>query len=129
MCLATHLTQVRCTGTGLMCKQFTDLWYSSVWTGDETPDYKKSVSPMMTPEKQLIYEVFTLLGTAKVIPIRSSFRSDFVASIKGKGNTVNLRRKVLERIIHDLPSTSCDNILASLDLVYGESINRAACWT
>jgi len=31
-----------------MCKQFTDLWYSSVWTGDDTPDYKKSVSPMIT---------------------------------------------------------------------------------
>ena len=79
---------------------------------------------MMTLEKQLIYEVFTLLRTAKVFPSRNSFRADFVASIKDKV-TVNLRRKVLERSIHDLPSTSCDDILASLDSVYRESINRA----
>ena len=72
----------------------------------------------------MIYEGFTLLRTAKVIPSRSSFRSDFVASIKDKV-TVNLHRKVLEQSIHDSQSTSCDDILASLDLVYGESINRA----
>ena len=122
--LASFEAQSQNIGASLMCKQFTDLWYSFIWTGDDTPDYKKSVSPMMTPEKQLIYEVFTLLRTTKVITSRSSFWSDFVASIKDKV-TVNLCRKVLERSIHDSPSTSCDDILASLDLVYVESINRA----
>ena len=47
-----------------------------------------------------------------------------MVSIKDKV-TVNLCRKVLERSIHDSPSTSCNDILGSLDLVYVESINRA----
>ena len=67
----------------------------------------------MTLEMQIIYEAFTLLVTTKVIPDRKSFASNFIASIKPK-ITVQLWRKVLEWSINDTPSTSRNEILASL---------------
>lgn len=77
----------------------------------------------MTPEKKIIYEAFTVLGTAKVTCDRVTFGSDFIASIKSK-ITVQLRSSVLERSINDTPSTSCDKILASIEEYYDESITR-----
>ena len=47
-------------GVGLMCRNFTDMWYTLTFKGDVAPDYTSTVALSMTPERKLIYEVLTL---------------------------------------------------------------------
>ena len=47
-------------GVGLMCKQFTDEWHTNALQSEGQTDYSLTVPPSMTPEKQLVYEVFKL---------------------------------------------------------------------
>ena len=51
-------------GVGLMCKQFTSTWYiTNYFNQAKTADYKRTAVPSMSPEKKLVYEVFSLLHT------------------------------------------------------------------
>jgi len=74
--LTSFAFQSNYVGIGLMCKWHTDIWCSTVWRGDDyTGNYKPSVDPSMTPEKKLIYEVFCLLKTHNVNPLRILFKN------------------------------------------------------
>ena len=54
-------------GIGLTCRLFTDFWYSTARKKESPPDYKSGRASSMTPEKKMIYEVFKLLDTHKVV--------------------------------------------------------------
>ena len=68
----------------------------------------------MTPEKKLIYEVFGLLKTHNVNPLRISFKKSFVMSISDS-LTIDLKREVLENSMHVAPSTSANSILDTVN--------------
>ena len=110
-------------GVGLMCRQFTNLWYTTRFkepTGED--DYSSTVPPCMTPEKKLVYQVFGLLNTHVVNAERTSFSKTFVSSVKDQ-ISVDLKREVLERSMSAAPATSADSILATLNQVYQETID------
>ena len=109
-------------GFGLMCRAFTDRWYTTAPNTDKACDYQKTVPPTMTPEKKAIYKMFHLLET-HIEKGRPSFSAGYVLSIKNK-LTIDLERKKLEGEINDSPETSADGILMSLDELYAESIDK-----
>ena len=78
----------------------------------------------MQREKQLLYEVFVLLGTHNKNPKRKSFPINYIEEIKQK-ISVDLRREVLEKSMKELPATSADNILESLNDSLDKSNSKA----
>ena len=108
-----------------MCRNFTDMWYTMSFKGDIPPNYTSTVAPTMSPEKMILYEVLTLLKTHVCDPTRLSITKTWVGSVKDDVTT-DLKRNKLERQINDGPATSADSILASLEQVYEESINKEA---
>ena len=120
-------------GIGLMCKRFTNHWYTNVVRTEEEKDYRCSVGSRMTPEMKLIYQVFGLLNTHVQSDERTGgpdgsqfgFGVDFVLSVKDQID-IDLRREVLERDMSEtLEVTSAKEIIGILDEVYGESIDSA----
>jgi len=110
-------------GVGLKCKQFTNRWYTTKSKKDKDASYTSTVAPCMTPERQLVYEVFCLMNTHIINPRRKSFEKNDVGKVSDK-LTVDLRRDVLERSMKEAPVTSADSILATLSIVYQESIDK-----
>ena len=102
-------------GLGLVCKNYTDLWTSTVWSGDDVA-YTSSVAPCMTPERRLIYEVFCLLRTHIILTERINFKKTYVTSIRKLIKT-ELRWSVLEENIHKSTVTPCENILTTLKVI------------
>ena len=78
----------------------------------------------MTPEKQLCYEIFLLLKTHVHDESREKFERTYITSIQEK-ISVDLRRNVLERSMHEAPQSPADDILRSLNKVYNDSIRQA----
>ena len=117
--LTGFVFQSNYVGIGLMCKRHTDLWCSTVWKGDVSHDYRVSVIPTMTPEKKLIYSVFALLNTHQPSSSRTTFKRSYIMSIKTLIK-VDLRHTVLENSMHVAPASNADDILTSLDSVYGD---------
>ena len=76
----------------------------------------------MTPERQFIYEIFKLLNTHQPDPKRIEFSKNYISSVKDE-ITTELRREVLESRMKDGPTTSCDDILATLSEVYEKTID------
>ena len=114
--LASFAFQSNYVGLGLLCKNFTDLWCSTVWHGDDEATYTSSVAPSMAPERKLIYKVFGLLQTHMSSVRRTKFKKIYVTSIR-KQISVDIRRTVLESSMHESPATTADDILTSLNLV------------
>ena len=114
--LASFAFQSNYVGLGLLCKNFTDLWCSTVWHGDDEATYTSSVAPSMAPERKLIYEVFGLLQTHMSSVRRTKFKKTYVTSIR-KQISVDICRTVLESSMHESPATTADDILTSLNLV------------
>ena len=77
----------------------------------------------MTPEKKLIYQIFHLLWTHEIDPERTNFTKTYISSIRDK-ISVELRRDVLKRSMKGAPTTSANDILTTLSLVYQESIDK-----
>ena len=120
-------------GIGLMCKRFTNHWYTTVVKADEEKNYRSSVGSRMTPEMKLIYQVFGLLNTHQYSNERRGgpdcskhgFAVDFVLSIKDDID-IDLRREVLERDMSEsLNVTTASEIVGILDEVYDESMDSA----
>ena len=103
-------------GIGTHVQNFADLWCSTVWHGDEQATYTSTVAPYMRPERRLIYEVFGLLGMHISSASRTTFKMNYVVSIR-KRITIDIRMKVLESNMHDCSATTADDILTSLNLV------------
>ena len=99
------------------------MWYTMTFKGDVQPDYTSTVAPSMTPERMLLYEVFILLKTHVCDTSRVTITKTWVGSVKDKVTT-DLKRKRLESQINDTLVTSADGILASLEQVYAQSINK-----
>ena len=80
-----------------------------------------AVVPTMTPEKKSIYSVFAFLNTHQPSPARTKFTKACIKSIKDLIK-VDLRRMVLENSAsrHVAPLSDADEILTSLDGVYGD---------
>ena len=76
--------------------------------------YKEHVSPVMTPEKKYIYQIFILLNTHKLCDNRKTFPIDYILSVEDKIN-VELKRKTLERRMKENQMTSADEILAFIN--------------
>ena len=75
-------------GVELMCKQFATQWYTTSFKPDDsTLDYTSRVKLSTTPERKLVYEVFSLLGTYLCDKIRST-------SLHGKSWTCIGRRRL-----------------------------------
>ena len=110
-------------GVGLMSKGYTNIWYSTKFKHNDTADCTRTVVLCMTPEKKLVYQIFHLLGTHEVNPERTNFTKTYISSIKDK-ILVELQCDVLERSMKESPTTSADNILTTLSLVYQESIDK-----
>ena len=110
-------------GVGLKSKEMSDMWYTTQFKRNTDASYNKSVPPCMTPEKRLLYEVFTLLNTHHCDNRRVSLQINFITSIRSKLKT-DLKRSKLDNAMKDNPSTSADNILATLSQVYQESIDK-----
>ena len=110
-------------GVGLMSKQMTNKWYTTKMRSDDNiPDYQSTVKPSMTPEKQMLYQVFVLLKTHVVNPRRKKFDMKYVSSIEDE-ITVVLKRTVLERSMKEAPTTSADDLLKCLSDLYQQSID------
>ena len=77
----------------------------------------------MTPEKKLLYEVFDLLETHIYYSSRIDFDIRYVKSIEKK-ITVLLKREVLDRSMKESPTTSANNILASISMLYEDTIDK-----
>ena len=107
-----------------MSKRFTDLWYTTSWSGDVPRDYTKHVPSMMTPERRLLFQAFCLLKTHIVDPTRKTFNMDCVLSTKNK-LIVDLARRVLKRSMKLAPATSANGILCKLNQVFGGKSNTA----
>ena len=81
------------------------------------------MKPTITPEKKLVYEMFALLNTHVSYSLCKSFDIGYVSTVKDQ-RTVDLKRDVLEWSMKGAPSTSADNILATLSMVYQPSIDK-----
>jgi len=72
----------------------------------------------------LVYEVFSLLKTHVSCSLHKTFDISYVSMVKDQ-LTVELKRDVLERsMMKCTPSTSADNILSTLSMVYQSSIDK-----
>ena len=111
-------------GIGLMCKRFTNRWYSSGTNTTAMNSYKPSVASKMLPEMKLIYQVFGLLNTHIILLERTKFYLDFVTSCKDEID-IDLRRETLEKSMHEREQTSADNMFDAVNNVYIESIDNA----
>ena len=110
-------------GYALMCRAFTNMWYTTQFDEFKISNYSRSCDPSMTPERKLIYKVFCLLDT-HTNKGRSPFRAGYVQSVESNLG-IELKRVKLERIMHNAP-TSADGILISLDQLYSEAIKGKA---
>ena len=110
-------------GVGLQSKEFSNMWYTTRLKRDDDKSYNKSVAPCMTPEKQLLYEAFTLLRTHHCDSRRVSFSMNFITSIK-KDLKTELKRSKLKNSMRDNPTTSADDIILTLSQIYQESIDK-----
>ena len=122
--LLSFAFQSNYVGIGLMCKRFTDLWFSTLFKGDVERDYNGNIASMMTPERRLVFQIFCLLNTHLVDAARNSFHLDYVLSIKDR-LSVDLTRETLERSMKDAPATSADGILSTLNQVFGKKTGLA----
>ena len=120
--LVGFVEQSAYVGFGLMCRSYTDQWCTTAWNTTKACDYKKTVPPTMTPEKQAIYEILNLLET-HIDKGRPAFSAGYILSFKNS-LTVDLRRNKLEQQMSDGPATSADGILMSLDQLYAEAIDK-----
>ena len=111
-------------GVGPLSKQFDNRGYTTRFKSeDEVPDYHSTVKPSVAPERKLIYQAFALLNTHVLDEKRTEFSMTYVTSIR-QYLTVNLERTVLENSMKSAPVTSADEILASLDTIYQETIDK-----
>ena len=115
--LISFAFQSNYVGIGLMCKRYTDLWFSTSFKGDVERDYNNHVQSMMTPERKLVYQIFCLLNTHICDPTRMFFHIDYVLSIKDR-LSINLTRDTFERSMKQSPATSADGILSTLNQVF-----------
>ena len=99
------------------------MWYTTRLKRDDDKSYNKSVAPCMTPEKRLLYKVFTLLRTHCCDNRQVSFSMNFITSIE-KDLKTELKRSKLENSMRDNPITSANDILLTLSQVYQESIDK-----
>ena len=111
-------------GLALKAKLQSDIWYTSNFEDITERNIRKNVAPKMTPEKQLCYEIFLLLKTHVHDESREKFERTYITSIQEK-ISVDLRRNVLERSMHEAPQSPADDILRSLNKVYNDSIRQA----
>ena len=74
----------------------------------------------MAPEKKLIYQVFCLLKTHTVNPLRKTFSKSYVMSISDF-LTIDLKRTVLENSMNVAPSSSANSILGTPNTVIEET--------
>ena len=86
-------------------------------------DYNECIQPRMTPERQLLYEIFRLAKAHRILPTREKFSKDWGKKMK-PNITVALKRTRLESAINDTVRTSADDILACLSDVYQEPVNK-----
>ena len=100
------------------------MWYTNSFDEEFKRNNRKNVAPGMVPEKRLCYEIFRLLKTHVEDVTRVQFTKTYITSIK-EDISVELRRDVLERSMHEAPSSPADDILKSLNQVYNESITKA----
>jgi hypothetical protein len=122
--LVSFAFQSNYVGVGLMSKRFSDLWFSTSFKGDVKRDYNDNIGSKMTPERQLVFQMFSLLDTHLVDAKRNSFHLDYVLTIKDR-LSVDLTRETLERSMKEAPSTSADGILSTLNQVFGKQIRLA----
>ena len=108
-------------GYALMCRAFTNLWYTTKFDESKEANYSRTAAPGMTPERRVIYKVFCLLET-HIDKGRSLFCNGYVKSVEDRVG-VDLKRVRLEKSMHDV-STSADGILISLDELYAEAIAK-----
>ena len=69
----------------------------------------------------MLYQVICLLCTHVANCNRNRFEVGYASSVKDKID-VELRRESLERVMREAQTTSADNILASLNTLYKESV-------
>ena len=74
-------------------------------------------------KKNCVSEIFSL-DTHLCNVTRPSFHIDYILSIKDR-SIVDYTRETLERSIKELPSTSADGILSSLNQVFGKKVGLA----
>ena len=108
-------------GIALMTKQFSNFWYTVRFKLDREATYNRSVAPVMTPEKRVIYEIMTLMKSETEDSNRQLHKSYVVERVDSK-ITTELKRTKLEGQINDCPATSADDMLKTLDQIYEESI-------
>ena len=69
--LKSFVEQSLYVGLGLVCRAFTDTWYTTAFKEKKQGNYTRSVAPCMTPEKKLLYEALKLLQTHRVDKTRT----------------------------------------------------------
>ena len=112
-------------GVGLMCKQFTDKWYTTKHKEEDISDYGRTVVPTMTPEKSTVNKLFSLLETHVFDDKRTKFDKTYVSSVK-KNLSTDLKHTVLENSTKEGPKTSADRMSLTLSDVYQQSIDDQA---
>ncbi len=119
--LISFAFQSNYVGIGLMCKRYTDLWFSTSFKGDVERDYNNHVESMMTPERKLVYQFFCLLNTHICDPTRMFFHIDYVLSIKDR-LSINLTRETFKRSMKEPPATSANGILSTLNQIFDKKV-------
>ena len=109
--------QSQYVGISLQCRQFSDLWYTTMWKGDVSRDYNNCIQPGMTPERQLLYELFRLTKTHRILATRLMFSKDWGKKLKSM-TTVALKRSKIESTINEALRYGIDALLVDPLLVY-----------